>query len=578
MHIFNANPRSFKMDRKSPLAAKLKASVSEKLVEFLGNYTDDVLAEYIIVLVSHGKDQNQARDDLEAFLGERSSEFVSWLWDLLLKNTHESNIPIRASYVHDVTVMSVGDDDVDRKQRSGRLTDLQNHDTGNAHNPLTKDENCSILVHGHNPVSSNHLDLCEGFQHRRQAIATDELNLKESQARACTSEILKKYGEIEDTLDESLYDTSRVRGSSQISAGDELSMQYVNQEKKIVSSDCNAMSRQLLHPPKGELFPRKFQVVTENPQSSHFSMASSVRIRRSSRAAHSISDQGARSRGNVWDRLGKPCEYDTALRDERIDACAVPISQRKLLERDGESLDHLMPSVTGSVLSRQLKEEAPVLDKSRHIISMVTSDDRRTQEHGVNICTLRDASNVRQKRHFAEICTGSGSGLAPLVDTEDRNLQEKEKIIDFQRTSVANHVQSLKHVEHGTGRLDGQDKCLRSDIAPSVRKKKVLPVDLSGEAVETANQSLVLVNCPLSAKQETVNGENNVNANPKPVQAQVSDMKLKLRQIEMEMSKLRSKRLEMSNDGKFIALPTSGPFCCHKRSLVIAFFKVWGGC
>ncbi|KAF9605342.1 hypothetical protein IFM89_016107 [Coptis chinensis] len=33
--------------------------------------------EYIIVLICNGKDQNQARNDLEAFLGENSAEFAS---------------------------------------------------------------------------------------------------------------------------------------------------------------------------------------------------------------------------------------------------------------------------------------------------------------------------------------------------------------------------------------------------------------------------------------------------------------------------------------------------------------------
>ena len=30
------------------------------------------------MLVCNGKDQYQARDDLEAFLGERTADFVSW--------------------------------------------------------------------------------------------------------------------------------------------------------------------------------------------------------------------------------------------------------------------------------------------------------------------------------------------------------------------------------------------------------------------------------------------------------------------------------------------------------------------
>ena len=39
--------------------------------------------EYITVLVCNGKHQYQARDDLEAFLGKRSADFVSWYVCLL---------------------------------------------------------------------------------------------------------------------------------------------------------------------------------------------------------------------------------------------------------------------------------------------------------------------------------------------------------------------------------------------------------------------------------------------------------------------------------------------------------------
>ena len=38
------NPKSFKIPINSPLANTLKSSISQKLHEFLGNYSDDVLA------------------------------------------------------------------------------------------------------------------------------------------------------------------------------------------------------------------------------------------------------------------------------------------------------------------------------------------------------------------------------------------------------------------------------------------------------------------------------------------------------------------------------------------------------
>lgn len=67
---------SFKLKRKSALASKLKSSISKHLRHSYSH--DRVLAEYITVLVCNGKNQEQARHDLEAFLGQRTQEFVSW--------------------------------------------------------------------------------------------------------------------------------------------------------------------------------------------------------------------------------------------------------------------------------------------------------------------------------------------------------------------------------------------------------------------------------------------------------------------------------------------------------------------
>lgn len=83
--VFTAEERSFRMDRRSPAAVALRAVVADVLPRFLGSYSDDTLAEYIVVLVCNGKHQYQARDDLEAFLGDESAKFVAWLWGYLSK-------------------------------------------------------------------------------------------------------------------------------------------------------------------------------------------------------------------------------------------------------------------------------------------------------------------------------------------------------------------------------------------------------------------------------------------------------------------------------------------------------------
>ncbi|KAL5215840.1 hypothetical protein ABZP36_007241 [Zizania latifolia] len=85
LRLFAAEERSFRLDRRSPDAAALRAALADVLPRFLGSYTDDILAEYIVILICNGKHQYQARDDLEAFLGDDSAKFVSWLWGYLSK-------------------------------------------------------------------------------------------------------------------------------------------------------------------------------------------------------------------------------------------------------------------------------------------------------------------------------------------------------------------------------------------------------------------------------------------------------------------------------------------------------------
>ncbi|KAL6851528.1 hypothetical protein ACP4OV_020461 [Aristida adscensionis] len=88
--LFAAEERSFRMDLRSPAASALRAAVPGALRHFLGSYSDDILVEYIVILICNGKHQYQARDDLEAFLGDDSENFVAWLWGYLSKQAMAS--------------------------------------------------------------------------------------------------------------------------------------------------------------------------------------------------------------------------------------------------------------------------------------------------------------------------------------------------------------------------------------------------------------------------------------------------------------------------------------------------------
>ncbi|XP_019443622.1 PREDICTED: uncharacterized protein LOC109347945 isoform X2 [Lupinus angustifolius] len=77
------NDRTFKMNFSADGAAKLREIVMEKLKEFMGDYTDETLVEYVIVLLRNGKRKAQARNELNVFLGDNTDSFVSWLWHYL---------------------------------------------------------------------------------------------------------------------------------------------------------------------------------------------------------------------------------------------------------------------------------------------------------------------------------------------------------------------------------------------------------------------------------------------------------------------------------------------------------------
>ncbi|XP_010257271.1 PREDICTED: protein gar2-like [Nelumbo nucifera] len=80
--------RTFRINFSGDGVAKLRETVKDKLKEFMGDYTDDILVEYVIVLVRNGRPKGEARNELNVFLEDDSESFVSWLWDHLSSNLH----------------------------------------------------------------------------------------------------------------------------------------------------------------------------------------------------------------------------------------------------------------------------------------------------------------------------------------------------------------------------------------------------------------------------------------------------------------------------------------------------------
>uniref|UniRef100_A0A0D9ZM11 RRM domain-containing protein n=1 Tax=Oryza glumipatula TaxID=40148 RepID=A0A0D9ZM11_9ORYZ len=80
--------RTFKANFTGEGVRLLRARVKEKLRELMGDYSDDTLAEYVVVLLRNGRRKDEAAKELEVFLSDNNDAFVSWLWDHLSSNLH----------------------------------------------------------------------------------------------------------------------------------------------------------------------------------------------------------------------------------------------------------------------------------------------------------------------------------------------------------------------------------------------------------------------------------------------------------------------------------------------------------
>ncbi|ESQ48765.1 hypothetical protein EUTSA_v10020251mg [Eutrema salsugineum] len=85
----SVDDRTFNGNISEEGVAKLKERVKVKLKEYMGNYTDDTLVEYVIVLLKNGRRKEEAKNELKIFLADDSDSFVAWLWDHLAESLDE---------------------------------------------------------------------------------------------------------------------------------------------------------------------------------------------------------------------------------------------------------------------------------------------------------------------------------------------------------------------------------------------------------------------------------------------------------------------------------------------------------
>lgn len=67
------------LDAKSESGSLLQSNIKTELRKYLGKaYNDDVLPEYIVVMLAHNNTEDAVTESLNAFLDANSRTFTTW--------------------------------------------------------------------------------------------------------------------------------------------------------------------------------------------------------------------------------------------------------------------------------------------------------------------------------------------------------------------------------------------------------------------------------------------------------------------------------------------------------------------
>ncbi|BFG23938.1 hypothetical protein CerSpe_102130 [Prunus speciosa] len=388
MDIFSASPRSFKVHRKSYAALRLKSFISRELRQFLADYRDDVLAEYITLLICNGKHQYQAKEDLEAFLGNRTVEFVSWLWNLILKKPGQSSTDFGFLCLDEIAAISPQDSDRCKGASTDRREDFQSHSTG--HDELSMKDNMTHQVSTCDPISSEDVKLAEGSQHCPSFSAPlSEVNTKKGLSRTCSNGILRRT----------------------------IATENINRE--ILNQESRGLPKELLPLPKREAVPENAQFLMSGRPCLKQICANNNLGSRLSPGTGSLRSE--KPRGSVWDRLGKPCE-DIALGHTSVDFYGVGHKKQ-----DGKVHNQL------ALIPPKRNPEAPALGQRSYGYPVET---KKVENGGSAVGKPHTANNIGRKRLFGELSTDPGTSSVSLVHERNMYPQCKNISQDFQKSNL----------------------------------------------------------------------------------------------------------------------------------------------
>ncbi|KNA24718.1 hypothetical protein SOVF_013390 [Spinacia oleracea] len=434
-------PKSFKLSRKSDFASKLKPLILHKLNQYGFDYSDGVLAEYITILVCNGKNQNHVRDGLQAFLGIRTEEFVSWLWKFLLKNETQFTAAV-SSVRKDKISHSSRDIDRDKDDASRTFKNCKSQgNRGSASLMAEREETCCSLK------QTCKSDDIEPSKNHHPPPAKEMTN-SPIQSNVPQSKVPNFSSLIKVTSSVRKYEIERVDGFEKRSRYPDLFPRTTSLKEDLAS--------ELKYPPASvakssrcsKLADKKSAPVLGRPPASlpERSPASGTYFSNVSKLSVVPSSGINQSRQSVWDRLGKPPK-DVPSRSQIADVCARDKAHcnkswtdqnSALIPKPSAQMDQDSPLPALSIVQgrRRLKQGHQVVQGDG---AQKNYDAMRPKNVDKTDAEIPSIINIGRKRQFGEINSNIDAGMVTMkrADNQFEKTCQSHKISEF--PSEASH-------------------------------------------------------------------------------------------------------------------------------------------
>lgn len=573
MNPVSERGRTFALDMGSDGAASLQKAILMKLSEFMGDYTDEVLAQYILVLVAHGKQQAQAVKDLEAFLGDRSEAFVAWLWDYLCSNLHLHTSVSKASFS-----MSGGLTEPMVKERGkgivkGTNTDVQVSSLTHQHGKLTrpkKDPSKDAELNARNLPDLNGPPLSrENTQHRSGDLESDKLAASERNGGRHSRRSAKRSRSPLDSLTHKEKKTSDVKhhhkrhlSPPRVNATRRLLQSAVREAVAPAAGHTKSGSKRLRSVVSAEIAnhsfnPRKYNV-TENSdtladasgQQAHKDVVKIDDVRQAVaampvdvKAVTAAPEDATKTRGSivgsVWNRLGKAAEDKEGRLFE--------------LGRDSHAMREVEDSrfVGANTLADDEKAQKRIGSGSRDRLTAAAFT--RTNEYTEGQFTAGgNANGFRGVRHHAD----ERNNARTLNHKEGQQLRVKDRSEKGQEESVSVQYRLAKNMDHDV--KEAQKVPVSSACNPS---QKVMNISVNvntwkSQSYENVNDKLTVDQHVIASQGRALRASDSESLHTQAVtqhgdekdsRKHVLEMKKRIHQVQLEMVKLRARQSGEAN-------------------------------